>query len=93
MKAPFIDPRIRRRGHDDSRAREFDLPLHDNHDRTLSKSDMPGKRWMLSVWGCWCGDCRAEHPVLNELDSMKVVDIYGLNYKDQRGEDLHRRLG
>jgi cytochrome c biogenesis protein CcmG/thiol:disulfide interchange protein DsbE len=43
---------------------------------------------VLNVWASWCVSCREEHPLLVELSRRKEVPLYGLNYKDQRGEAL-----
>ena len=95
LKGLFMDPKFIPSVLIDKPAPEFDLPLLDKPDQTLSKADMKGKVWMLNVWASWCVACRAEHPVLNELARMKVVEIYGLNYKDKRGDALNwlRNLG
>ena len=36
------------------------------------------------MWATWCVACRAEHPVLMQLARSGKVNIYGLNYKDER---------
>jgi cytochrome c biogenesis protein CcmG/thiol:disulfide interchange protein DsbE len=62
---------------------EFALPdLHDL-DTVLSVDDLKGKVVMLNVWASWCVACRTEHPLLVELEKAGIVDIYGLNYKDE----------
>jgi cytochrome c biogenesis protein CcmG/thiol:disulfide interchange protein DsbE len=60
--------------------------------RKVSRDDLHGRVYLLSVWASWCVACREEHPLLNELTSRKAVTIIGLNYKDQR-EDALRWLG
>ena len=60
--------------------------------RKVSRDDLRGRVYLLSVWASWCVACREEHPLLNELTSRKAVTIIGLNYKDQR-EDALRWLG
>jgi cytochrome c biogenesis protein CcmG/thiol:disulfide interchange protein DsbE len=60
--------------------------------RKVSRDDLHGRVYLLSVWASWCVACREEHPLLNELTSRKVVTIIGLNYKDKR-EDALRWLG
>lgn len=68
--------------------------LHDAR-ATISPDDMKGKVWLLNVWASWCVSCRAEHKVINRLASMKLVDVVGLNYKDQPEDARNwlRRLG
>src|SRR5258706_6715824 len=66
----------------------FMLPQLQMPDRNLSTTDLRGKVWLLNVWASWCAACREEHAVLVELAKTSVVPIYGLNYKDQRGDAL-----
>lgn len=66
----------------------FTLPQLQIPDRSLSLGDLRGKVWLLNVWASWCVGCREEHPLLVELAKTGVVPIYGLNYKDQRGDAL-----
>ena len=63
---------------------EFSLPRLKDPAATLSDSDLKGKVSVLNIWATWCVSCRAEHEVLLQLASTGVVDIYGLNYKDER---------
>ena len=37
---------------------------------------------LLNVWGTWCVECRAEHPVLLDIQREGKVAVVGLNYKD-----------
>lgn len=60
--------------------------------RKVSRDDLLGRVYLLSVWASWCVACREEHPLLNELTSRKAVTIIGLNYKDKH-EDALRWLG
>lgn len=59
----------------------FDLPLLLKPNNMTAK-DMLGTVWLLNVWASWCGSCRAEHPLLNQLAADKIAPIIGLNYKD-----------
>jgi len=61
----------------------FTLPILASPEKKLSKADMAGKVWLLNVWASWCGSCRAEHPVFNQLAKQNIVPIIGLNYKDE----------
>jgi cytochrome c biogenesis protein CcmG, thiol:disulfide interchange protein DsbE len=61
--------------------------LHESS-KTISEKDLRGQVWLLNVWASWCVSCREEHPLLVALSKLKLVPIYGLNYKDQRAEAL-----
>ena len=62
----------------------FSLPRLQDPEATLGDSDLKGKVSVLNIWATWCVSCRAEHEVLLQLAQTGVVDIYGLNYKDER---------
>jgi cytochrome c biogenesis protein CcmG/thiol:disulfide interchange protein DsbE len=69
-------------------APDFSLPqLHDPRKR-FSPKDLAGKVWLLNVWASWCSGCRDEHPVLMQLAKNGLVQVYGMDYKDQRAEAL-----
>jgi len=72
-------------------APDFNLPSLDDPQLILSKNALLGKIYLLNVWASWCVSCREEHPLLVEMSRAGTVDIYGLNYKDQR-EDARRWL-
>ncbi len=57
-------------------------------DTTFKRDDMLGKVWLLNVFASWCVACREEHPLLVEFSRMKMLPIYGLNYKDERAAGL-----
>ncbi len=69
----------------------FSLPELQDPGKKLSRQDLLGKVYLLNVWASWCVSCRDEQPVLTEFSRSKQVDIYGLNYKDQR-DDAKRWL-
>jgi cytochrome c biogenesis protein CcmG/thiol:disulfide interchange protein DsbE len=72
----------------DKPAPPFTLSQLGDPSRPFSTKDMLGQVWVLNVWASWCVTCRDEHPVLNDLSKKKIVPLYGLNYKDQRGDAL-----
>ncbi len=43
---------------------------------------------MLNVWATWCPSCREEHEVLNALRDTGVVEVIGLDWKDDRDKAL-----
>jgi cytochrome c biogenesis protein CcmG/thiol:disulfide interchange protein DsbE len=62
----------------------FSLPQLENPAATLGDRDLRGKVSVLNVWATWCVSCRAEHAVLMELAKTGKVNLYGLDYKDER---------
>lgn len=72
----------------DKPAPDFKLPRLDQPETSIARDDLLGRVWVLSVWASWCVACRAEHPLLMQLSSKKLVPIYGLNYKDDRTNGL-----
>lgn len=66
----------------------FSLEQLDKPGATISRADMLGKVWMLNVFASWCVACREEHPLLVEFSRMKMLPIYGLNYKDERAAGM-----
>ncbi|NOR39892.1 MAG: DsbE family thiol:disulfide interchange protein [Gammaproteobacteria bacterium] len=65
---------------------EFVLPRLQDPAATISDTDLKGKVSILNIWATWCGSCRAEHEVLLLLAKSNKVNIYGLNYKDDRAK-------
>jgi cytochrome c biogenesis protein CcmG/thiol:disulfide interchange protein DsbE len=62
----------------------FTLTTLEDPARTISNEEFQGKVSLFNVWATWCVSCRAEHEVLVQLARTGQVDIYGLNYKDDR---------
>lgn len=69
-------------------APDFALTRLDQPMLTIRREDLLGKVWMLNVWASWCTACREEQPVLLDFAKRRLVPIYGLDYKDQRGAGL-----
>lgn len=64
----------------------FSLPRLKQPETSISDADLKGRVWLLNVWATWCVACRAEHPLLMQLANSGRIEIYGLNYKDERDE-------
>lgn len=75
----------------------FTLTRLDDPNATISDTDIKGKGKvaLLNIWATWCVSCRAEHETLLDLAGTGKVDIYGLNYKDERkaAQQWLRQLG
>ncbi len=51
-----------------------------------------GSVTVVNVWASWCGPCRSEHPLLQELSKRSDIRLFGINYKDEP-ENARRFLG
>ena len=40
------------------------------------------KFYLLNIWASWCVPCREEHQFLDDLSKINLLEIIGLNYKD-----------
>ena len=87
-KGLFLDPKEVPSPLINKPAPAFSLVQLDKPDLTLKRDDMLGKVWMLNVFASWCVACREEHPLLVEFSRMKMLPIYGLNYKDERAAGM-----
>ncbi len=43
-----------------------------------------GKVTLLNVWATWCFACQIEHPLLVDIAKKEGIQLYGLDYKDER---------
>ncbi len=81
------DPRLVPSPLIDKPAPEFDLPelyASEGAAARFAPAQMQGKVWLFNIWGTWCAACRVEHPLLVDLANQGIVDIVGLNYKDDQ---------
>ncbi|MEE9446785.1 MAG: DsbE family thiol:disulfide interchange protein [Arenicellales bacterium] len=62
----------------------FSVPTLFAENETISTEKMLGKVWLMNVWASWCAACRVEHPLINALAEQNLIEIVGLNYKDER---------
>ncbi len=76
-------------------APDFQLPSVTAPQEQVGLEDLSREVSLFNVWASWCVSCRQEHPLLVELSRQGVVPIYGLNYKDERGDAVRwlRSLG
>ena len=67
---------------------EFSLSKLENKNVVLTKKDINNFPAIVNVWATWCITCRIEHPFLLKLKQESKINIYGLNYKDNRQKAL-----
>lgn len=67
---------------------EFSLSKLENKNVVLTKQDINNFPAIVNVWATWCITCRIEHPFLLKLKQESTINIYGLNYKDNRQKAL-----
>jgi cytochrome c biogenesis protein CcmG/thiol:disulfide interchange protein DsbE len=70
----------------DKLAPNFSLSSLYAPEEKLSTKDFLGQVWVLNVWASWCIACRAEHAIITDLANRNMVDVVGLNYKDEPEE-------
>ena len=42
------------------------------------------KFYLMNIWASWCIPCRDEHLYLMNLSNQKIIEVIGLNYKDNK---------
>lgn len=83
-----LDPKLVPSPLIDKPAPPFSLVILEAPERQLATEDMLGQVWVLNVWASWCVSCRAEHEVITDLAKKNLVNVIGLNYKDEPGDAL-----
>ena len=69
-------------------APKFELPSLKDPARMVGSADYAGQMTLINVWATWCVGCRQEHDYLLKLASEMDIPIYGLNWRDHRGDAL-----
>jgi DsbE subfamily thiol:disulfide oxidoreductase len=67
----------------------FELPSNDG--KTLGTAALRGRIVLLNFWASWCGPCRTEMPVLNQLAKQyaaRGVTVVGVNVEPERAAAL-----
>ncbi len=64
-------------------APEFSLPDLLQPGAMVKSAAFKGRWHLVNVWGTWCPECRAEHPVLLAIQREGKVALLGLNYQDE----------
>ena len=57
----------------------------EGHPGALPADFARGEVTLVNFWASWCPPCRAEHPMLLELEAQGVP-IIGVNFRDQVGD-------
>ena len=67
-------------------APSFDLPSLTNPEQRVGSASYAGQMTLVNIWATWCVGCRQEHDFLNSLSEQDVIPIYGINWRDNRGD-------
>ncbi len=62
---------------------EFRLPPVWGRELGLASSDLKGEVSLVNAFASWCVACKAEHPLLMQLNKAGIVPVHGLNTKDK----------
>lgn len=62
----------------------FSSPSLEKNNEMIVSEQFKGKITLLNIWATWCNACQIEHPLLMDLAKDTEIQLYGLNYKDDR---------
>jgi cytochrome c biogenesis protein CcmG, thiol:disulfide interchange protein DsbE len=62
----------------------FRLPSVTEPARLIDSRSLAGQKYVLNVWGTWCGGCREEHSALLTIARTAGVPLIGIDWKDER---------
>lgn len=65
---------------------KFDLPVLSSPNKRFNNHTLQGQVVLFTIWASWCGACREQHALLQNINSHYHVPIYGLNYKDDTAD-------
>ncbi|MFY7698283.1 MAG: DsbE family thiol:disulfide interchange protein [Legionella sp.] len=65
----------------------FKLPDLQVNGQFFTSQQLRGKISLLNIWASWCNSCAQEQIFLMQL-ADEGIDIFGLNYKDQRDDAI-----
>lgn len=71
-----------------------DFTLKSNSDENIRLAEQRGKVVMLNFWAAWCGPCRQEMPLLDEMYqryNKAGFELYGINV-EQNTDDAEKLL-
>jgi len=60
----------------------FSLPTLNDPSRVVTSQQLRGRWYLFNVWGTWCGECRAEHDMLLQVQRSSAVPLIGMDWKD-----------
>ena len=58
--------------------------LFDKKIKINSKELLDNDFVVINIWASWCIPCKVEHPLLMNLKTNNQINIFGINYKDEK---------